>query len=149
VQRHMRQVPCPDPTDEAALHAIAVEAVGTRLPLDRPPWVAVIVTGLAGQQGALIVVFHHVLADGIGGLAVLAQLADGAPPTPDEGFPDGRPPRGAYSTTPAPGGRRRWRTCRGGCASFATPSANSARPRHPTHPGPRSTNPPGRGVRCG
>jgi WS/DGAT/MGAT family acyltransferase len=37
-----------------------------------------VVTGLAGNSAALVVVFHHVLADGIGGLAVLAQLVDGA-----------------------------------------------------------------------
>jgi diacylglycerol O-acyltransferase len=37
------------------------------------------VSGLAHGRDALIVVVHHAVADGIGGLAVLAQIADDAP----------------------------------------------------------------------
>jgi diacylglycerol O-acyltransferase / wax synthase len=87
VERHVREVRCPAPADDAALYDVAVEAVGTRLSLRHPPWAAVLVSGLSGGRGALVVVFHHVLADGVGGLAVLAQLVDGAPPADDEGFP--------------------------------------------------------------
>jgi WS/DGAT/MGAT family acyltransferase len=36
----------------------------------------VLVTGLAGNRAALVFVAHHVLADGVGGLAVLANLVD-------------------------------------------------------------------------
>ena len=93
VERHVREVRCPDPADDAALHDVAMQAVGTRLPLNRPPWAAVIVTGLAEDRGALVVVFHHVLADGIGGLAVLARLIDGAPPAQDDRFPRQPPTR--------------------------------------------------------
>ncbi|MDX8050555.1 wax ester/triacylglycerol synthase family O-acyltransferase [Lentzea sp. BCCO 10_0798] len=32
----------------------------------RPLWSATSVTGLAEARGALVIVFHHVLADGIG-----------------------------------------------------------------------------------
>ena len=66
IARHVRELRCPDPADDAALHAAAVQAVGTRLPLHRPPWAAVIITGSTADRGALVVVFHHVLADGIG-----------------------------------------------------------------------------------
>ena len=46
-----------------------------------------------GQGGAaLIVVFHHVLADGVGGLAVLAALVDGAAEGHDLAFPVPMPP---------------------------------------------------------
>ena len=46
-------------------------------PRDRPLWSATFVSGLTGDQTALVLVVHHVLADGIGGLAVLASLVDG------------------------------------------------------------------------
>src|SRR4029450_1073403 len=48
------------------------------------------VTGLADGREAMIVVLHHVVADGIGGLAVLASLADGHPEYATRAFP--RPP---------------------------------------------------------
>lgn len=102
IDRHVREVRCPDPagpdpprqftSEEIALWDIAMQAVGTRLPLDHPPWAAVAVSGLPGDRGALVVVFHHVLADGIGGLAVLTQLVDGAPPDRAGGFPRRPPP---------------------------------------------------------
>ncbi|MCW0212130.1 MAG: WS/DGAT domain-containing protein [Pseudonocardia sp.] len=96
VERHVREVRCPGPVDDAAQHDaalydIAVRAVGTRLSLRHPPWEAVVVTGPAPGRGALVMVFHHVLADGIGGLAVLTRLVDGAPRAEDAGFPRGRP----------------------------------------------------------
>ncbi|MFZ1287757.1 MAG: wax ester/triacylglycerol synthase domain-containing protein, partial [Candidatus Phosphoribacter sp.] len=60
--------------------ADAAEVITTPLPRDRPLWRARLLTGLAGDGAALILVVHHVLADGLGGLAVLAALADGGPP---------------------------------------------------------------------
>jgi hypothetical protein len=43
------------------------------------------VTGLADDAVALVLVLHHVLADGVGGLAVLANLADHPADHPGEG----------------------------------------------------------------
>ena len=62
--------------------------------MSRPLWSATFVTGLAGGRVALVVVFHHVLADGLGGLAVLAQLLD-APVgvSSRRGFPQPPPTR--------------------------------------------------------
>jgi Protein of unknown function, DUF255/Wax ester synthase-like Acyl-CoA acyltransferase domain len=77
IEAHVSQVRCPSPGDEAALLAVAVDAVTRPLPRSRPLWRAVVVTGLADEQIGLVVVLHHVLADGIGGLAVLARLVDG------------------------------------------------------------------------
>ena len=57
------------------------------LPPGQPLWSATLVTGLAGDACALIVVFHHVLADGMGGLAILASLVDGVGSPPARGFP--------------------------------------------------------------
>lgn len=77
--RHVRRVECPTPGDERALLDLAARLMTTRLPPGRPLWSAAVVTGLADGGGALVVVLHHVLADGVGGLAVLSALADGAP----------------------------------------------------------------------
>jgi WS/DGAT/MGAT family acyltransferase len=84
-------VRCPSPGDRAALLEVAADAITRPLPRSRPLWRAVFVSGLASGQMALIVVFHHVLADGIGGLAVLASLVDGADPAHE--LPPGPPPR--------------------------------------------------------
>ena len=74
--RHVTVVAVPGDGDDAALLDLAAARVTTPLPMSRPLWSATLVTGLAGARVALIVVFHHVLADGLGGLAVLAHLLD-------------------------------------------------------------------------
>jgi WS/DGAT/MGAT family acyltransferase len=92
---HVRHVRCPQPGDEQALLDVAVAVACEPLPADRPLWVVVVVTGLAGGRAGLVFVTHHALLDGIGGLAVLASLADGAPPGPaPEPFPRPRPSYG-------------------------------------------------------
>ncbi len=77
VTRHLEVVACPAPGDEPALLALAADRVTTALPATSPRWRVALVTGLAGGRVAVVAVFHHVLADGIGGLAVLARLVDG------------------------------------------------------------------------
>ncbi len=78
VSAHLRSVSCESPGDEAALLRTCAAVATAPLPWSRPPWSATLVDGLAGGRVALVVVFHHVMADGVGGLAVLAGLADGA-----------------------------------------------------------------------
>jgi WS/DGAT/MGAT family acyltransferase len=75
VTRHVRAVACPSPADSEALHALAIDLVTLRLPKDRPLW-SIAVTGLGDGTPALIAVMHHVVADGIGGLALLGELVD-------------------------------------------------------------------------
>lgn len=103
ITNHVSVMPCPAPGGERAVLGVAAELLVTRLPRDRPLWTARLLTDTqadaqadaqadtqteAGHVGAaLIVVFHHVLADGIGGLAVLASLVDGAAESPDTAFP--------------------------------------------------------------
>ena len=79
VRNHLRRRRCPAPGDEAALLAAAAEVVFEPLPRDRPLWSATLVSG-SDLGDALVLVFDHVLADGIGGLAVLANLVDGLVP---------------------------------------------------------------------
>jgi WS/DGAT/MGAT family acyltransferase len=58
-----------------------VDAVTSPLDRTRPLWRALLVTDLADHRVAVVFVLHHVVADGIGGLAVLAGLVDEAAPT--------------------------------------------------------------------
>ncbi|NGY62420.1 DUF1298 domain-containing protein [Lentzea sp. NEAU-D13] len=90
---HVGRVVCPAPGDEAALLDIASSLVIRPLPRSAPLWSATLVTGLTENRAAVILVFHHVLSDGIGGLAVLANLVDGAPHTETTPFPAPAPSR--------------------------------------------------------
>jgi diacylglycerol O-acyltransferase len=93
VGNHLSVVPCPSPGGESAVLGVAADLLATRLPRDRPLWTARMVTDTGQGGSALVVVFHHVLADGIGGLAVLAGLVDGAADTHDSAFPRRMPSR--------------------------------------------------------
>jgi diacylglycerol O-acyltransferase len=96
IRRHVTAATCPAPGDEAALLAVAADTLTRRLPANRPLWSATLITSLADGNTALIVILHHVLADGIGGLAVLARLVDGATPAPAAtDFPRPSPGHGA------------------------------------------------------
>lgn len=93
IDRHVVDRPCPPPGDEAALLEVAAAAATHPLPRDRPLWSITVVPGLTGGRSALVLVVHHVLADGIGGLAALALLVDGAPTVPKVRFPAPPPTR--------------------------------------------------------
>lgn len=91
--RHVATVACPAPGDEQALLDAATRLLLDPLPLDRPLWAARFVTGLADGRAALVIVAQHALADGLGGLAVLGALLDGAPVPPSRPFPVPLPSR--------------------------------------------------------
>lgn len=90
ISNHVGSVRCASPGDEQALMDAAAGLVTRPLRTGRPLWSTTLITGLAEGRSALVMVFHHVLADGIGGLAVLGRLVDGTPGDPDPAFP--RPP---------------------------------------------------------
>ncbi len=91
-----------------ALLDAAAEVVCTRLPADRPLWAMHLIEGLPDGGFAIVIVVHHVVADGMGGLAVLASLVDGMP-------------RQTWTSSPPPAAgevfrdasRRRWAALRG------------------------------------
>ncbi len=62
--------------DEQGLLGAAAEVVCQRLPMHRPLW-AMRWCGLTDGRLGIVLVVHHVLADGMGGLAMLASLVDG------------------------------------------------------------------------
>jgi diacylglycerol O-acyltransferase / wax synthase len=97
ISAHLRSVACQPPGDDPALLQTAVVTATRPLPWSRPLWSATFVTGLTSGRIAIIVVFHHVLADGIGGLAVLASLVDGAPRPSPGPFPRPVPSRRALA----------------------------------------------------
>jgi diacylglycerol O-acyltransferase len=111
IDRHVIDRLCPTPGDEAALMEVAAVAVMHPLPRNRPLWSISRVDGLEGDRSALVLVIHHVLADGIGGLAALAQLIDGAPTGPEVPFPTPAPTTRdllADATTSRTRALRRW-----------------------------------------
>ena len=49
------------------------------LDLDRPPWRADIVDGIPGGRFAVLIVVHHILADGLAGMRIAGSLLDSSP----------------------------------------------------------------------
>jgi WS/DGAT/MGAT family acyltransferase len=126
--------PAPDPAgrigtatlpDGADLVGWCADRVVVPLDRDGPLWRAEIVDGLPGGRFGLLVVLHHVLADGLTGVALAARLLDGAPEEP-RGLaePDapagGRPHRSAASGAGRP-------AAQGGAAGRAASSTEPTR----------------------
>jgi WS/DGAT/MGAT family acyltransferase len=86
IRRHVRAVACREPGDESALLEAALAVIAAPLPRTAPLWSAVLITGLADGI-AVVLVLHHALADGVGGLAVLANLVDAPADRPAGSFP--------------------------------------------------------------
>lgn len=149
IRRHVREIRCLSPGDEGALLDTAITVIMERLSRSRPLWSAVFITGLADDAVALVLVVHHVLADGIGGLAVLASLADppdGQPVAeqPVRPFPARRPSAGRLAVDALRGRLRAvahapaaWRDLRrsmaagGGVAPARVVSCSLTRPTGP------------------
>lgn len=98
---HVERVPSPPPGDRPALLATAARIVEDRLTLARPPWRIVLIgdldPGTVGGRSALVIVLHHVLADGLAGLAILSRLVDGP-----AGSAADRPAPATPASEPAP-----------------------------------------------
>jgi WS/DGAT/MGAT family acyltransferase len=75
VAAHVQQLH-PASAGEQDVFDVAAARVSARLPLDRPLWTLGWIDARPGRM-YIVLVIHHVLADGMGGLAVLAALADG------------------------------------------------------------------------
>ena len=87
LDRHLTARRWPEPGGSRELLDVAADLVCDRFDHRRPLWRACLLTNSAGGRSALVLVFHHVLADGLGGLAVLATLADPGPQHSGPDFP--------------------------------------------------------------
>ncbi|WP_214401417.1 wax ester/triacylglycerol synthase domain-containing protein [Pseudonocardia lacus] len=85
-ESHIRSPECAEPLDEPALLDVAARATTRPLPRSQPLWRAVVVPVTGGRVG-VVLVLHHGVADGIGGLAVLGRLLDPARARPRADFP--------------------------------------------------------------
>jgi diacylglycerol O-acyltransferase len=83
------------PVTHQQLLDLAAELVARPLPRDRPLWSATFVPDVEPSCGGLVVVFHHVLADGVAGLALLADLLSAGPAPTSPSFPRPEPARRA------------------------------------------------------
>ena len=82
IARHVGVVGVPPPGDDAALLSVVEQL--RRRPLDssKPLWDMCFLTGLDGNRVGLLARVHHVIADGVAGVATLAAFLDPAPVTP-------------------------------------------------------------------
>jgi diacylglycerol O-acyltransferase len=72
-ERHLLATTLPHGADLAGW---AANRIVRPLPMDRPLWRAEVVDGLPGQRFAVIIVVHHVAADGRAGVALASSLLD-------------------------------------------------------------------------
>jgi WS/DGAT/MGAT family acyltransferase len=80
LSQHVRQVPVPRPGGEAELLRLVASLRERRLRPSRPLWEMWFLPGLAGGRVGWFIRLHHVVADGIAGIAGLVALLD---PQPD------------------------------------------------------------------
>jgi diacylglycerol O-acyltransferase len=102
IQNHVTMASCPAPGDETALLSAVAGFVQDRLAMDGPLWRATLLTGLANGGAALALVVHHVLTDGIGGLAMLSGLLDSTTPLDGTTLLEGTTPAAAPPPFPRP-----------------------------------------------
>lgn len=85
---HIRLHQLPEPADPVDFEQFCASAAETKLDPTRPMWEFWLVNGLASGGQALVIKVHHSLCDGIGSLALIAQLLDQSPDGPPPAEPD-------------------------------------------------------------
>jgi diacylglycerol O-acyltransferase / wax synthase len=73
---HIRRVAAPAPRTREAVLQFARRSAMDAFDRDRPLWELTLVEGIEDGEAALIVKFHHSLSDGVGGMRMLAIIAD-------------------------------------------------------------------------
>jgi diacylglycerol O-acyltransferase / wax synthase len=73
---HIREVDLGPGRGDERLEEFCSELAGTKLDRSRPLWELWLVHGLRDDRQALVVKIHHSLCDGLGSLALVAQLLD-------------------------------------------------------------------------
>ena len=96
LSKHIRAHQLPEGGDPADFEQFCAGLAGTPIDRSAPMWEFWLVDGLAGGGQALVIKLHHSLCDGIGSLALIAQLFDTHPepvaPEEDAPCPTEAPP---------------------------------------------------------
>lgn len=87
VRSHVRASPVPAPGGHTELLAVVESLRRRRLDVSRPLWEVWLLPGLAEGRVGLFLRLHHVVADGIAGLATLGALLDPRDEQGGEGHP--------------------------------------------------------------
>jgi diacylglycerol O-acyltransferase / wax synthase len=82
---HIRRVAAPAPGTRQVVLEYARRSAMDAFDRDRPLWELTLVEGVEGGEAALVVKFHHSLSDGVGGMRMLAIIADPQREPPDLG----------------------------------------------------------------
>ncbi|WP_160160878.1 phosphatase PAP2 family protein [Actinomadura sp. K4S16] len=88
--RHVQEVDLPPPGGRAALNGLVARLIAEPLDRDLPLWRFWLVRGGPGGRDAVVVLFHHAVADGIGVVDILRGILE---PRLPEAVPE-RGPRG-------------------------------------------------------
>ena len=92
---HLRRIGAPEPRTRDAVLQLARRPAMDAFDRARPLWELTLVEGVENGEAALIAKVHHSLSDGVGGMRILATIADRK-----------RKPRGLGEMPPAPSGER-------------------------------------------
>ncbi len=79
---HVRVHDLPEPGDDGDFERFCADVAAAQLDRSRPMWEFWLVNGRASGGQALVIKVHHSLCDGIGSLALIAQLFDLTPEGP-------------------------------------------------------------------
>jgi diacylglycerol O-acyltransferase / wax synthase len=133
-----------DPTDrpERHVHVVtldpgqdflgwAADRIPEPLDRSRPLWRADVVGGLPGGRVGLLVVVHHVVADGLTGVAMISRLLDGGPTAYAAESTPPPPPVGPKPVELAPAGPHAGALAqvRAALADFGRPESSTSLPR--------------------
>lgn len=80
LRNHLTAVTLPPPASDEQLAMLAAEFFAVPMRRDHPLWEIRLVHGLSGGRTAHVAKVHHCLADGVGGVGLLAAILD---PTPE------------------------------------------------------------------
>jgi diacylglycerol O-acyltransferase / wax synthase len=100
IRQHVLGRGVPAPGDEAALLSVCQELNSGRLDRSRPLWEMWVLDGLAYGHAAILIRLHHVVADGVAALAMMAALFD-----PGSGLARPVPAAPEWVPRPVPGAR--------------------------------------------
>lgn len=87
IEDHVHAAAVAAPGGARELDDLAAELLASELPAGHSPWRIWTVAGLAGEQGAIISVFHHALVDGVAGFRLLEHVLRGPAPAPPAAAP--------------------------------------------------------------